>query len=73
MQINGLEESVGLLVPCDLDPARLVLMVQNKDLFADQRQRGFIEFSVERDGPVFGNPAPGGFSKVILEFFWSRP
>jgi len=46
-------------------------MIQDNDLFADQRQGSFIKLSVECDGPVFGNPASGDFSKKGVSISFS--
>lgn len=72
MEVNRAKKAVGFVVKQDLHPLGVVLMKEQKDLFADEGYRGFIESSIEADGSVFGHPASGAFSEGIIERFGSQ-
>ena len=66
MKIQNGEESVRLLVVSDLHTVGVIFMKKEQDLFSDQRDGGFVEFSIQGDGAVFGDPSAGMFTKIIL-------
>ncbi len=50
---------------------RIMVMVEQRDLFPNERYRGFIEPAVQGHGAVFGNTSSGAFAEVIFEVFGS--
>ncbi len=72
MEINGCKKAVGCMAKQNLYPLWMVLMIEQKDLFANQGDWGLIEPSMEADGSIFGHPAPGAFSEVVVEPLWSQ-
>ena len=51
----------------DLDLLRLLFVIQEGHLFADEGDRRFKDSSVEAYGPVFGHSASYGLAKIVLE------
>ncbi len=73
VKIKRAEQSIGFVAVCDFDPLRMRIMIQEQDLFADQCNGSFIEFAVEGNGAVLGDPASGMVAKMVLEILRHNP
>jgi len=71
MRINRQMESVGLALKNDLDPLRLLNMVEDIHPFSDQGDGSFIKLSVECQCPVIGDKPHLRLSKMIPQILWS--
>lgn len=51
----------------DFHPLGLIVVVEEKDMLADQGDGSLVELAIEGDGAVFGNSSPCMLAKVILK------
>jgi len=58
---------VGSTLVDDFHPFRLMRVIEKAELLADEPGGGFVEATVNGDGPVLGHPSSNLFAKVILE------
>jgi len=60
-------EAIGTFLKEDFHSGRIIVMVEKNDLFANQRDRGFVETTVEGDGSVFGHDSQSALAKEIFQ------
>jgi len=72
MRVEGNEESIGLILINDFDPLRIVLVIEESDIFFDQFDGGFIDSAMEGNGSVAVDFASGPGTKEVGEIFGSR-
>jgi len=73
MGIEEDEESIGLILVKDLDPLRIVFVIEEGDVFLDQFYGGFIDSAVKRDGSVTVDFSSGPGAEEVREISGSGP
>ena len=66
LHVQGNEHAVGDALMEGLDSCGVAIMIQQSDRLVDQRDRGFIEHAVERDGSVPIHLSGGTDAEVII-------
>jgi len=73
MGIEGDEKPIGLILIKDLDPLRIVFVIEEMDIFFDQFHGGFINSTVQRDGSIAVDFTSCSGAKEVREVFGSGP
>ena len=71
--IEGDEEPIRLILIKDFDPLGIVWVIKEMDIFSDEFHRGFINFSVQRDGSVSVHFPSGPGAEKVGEILGSGP
>jgi hypothetical protein len=67
VKIHRGQKAIGFSFMEGFHPLGLVVVIEEKDLFADQRDGGLVELAVKGDGAVFGHPSPCVLAEIILK------
>jgi hypothetical protein len=67
------QESIGLILKEDFDPLRIVFVIEEVDIFFDQFDGGFIDFTVQGDGSIAIHFSAGPDAEEVPEIFGSGP
>jgi hypothetical protein len=67
MQIHRGQQSIRFAFIEGLHSLRLVIVIEDNDVFSNQGDGGFVELTVQGDGTVFGHSSPCVFAEVILK------
>lgn len=67
MQIDRPNKAIGFLLVFDFDLIRIIRVIQQFHLKADQGHGRFIQFSVKGNRAIFGNTPPDALAEVIFK------